>query len=100
MRTRVLAPPVNVLLTQVEARAIAKTPDVCSAFARWGVTFADSPAIQEDIPSESQEGETAYVQVAVATVPEVVADKVRFSASTTMTKLTGTTAAAGWGRAT
>lgn len=99
VRTRVLAPPVNVLLTQVEARAIAKTLDVRSAFARWGITFAGTPAVQEDVPDESQKGETAYFQVAVATVPEVVADKVRFSASTTMTRLTGTTAAAGWRRA-
>ncbi|OJT05361.1 DNA mismatch repair protein MutL [Trametes pubescens] len=75
VRTRVLVPPVNVLLTQVEARAVAKTPDVRSAFARWGVTFASSPSVQQDIPGEFQEGETAYVQVTVATVPEVVADK-------------------------
>ncbi|KAL1946475.1 hypothetical protein VTO73DRAFT_14579 [Trametes versicolor] len=61
--------------SEVEARAIAKTLDVRSAFARWGITFGGFPAVQEVVLDEFQGGETAYVQVAVATVPEVVADK-------------------------
>ncbi|KAH9850804.1 hypothetical protein C2E23DRAFT_929125 [Lenzites betulinus] len=76
VRERVLAPPVNVLLTSLEAKTIAESAGVRSAFARWGVQFAPQIALRQDnITLLTPEDEPAYAQVAVATVPEVVADK-------------------------
>lgn len=80
---RLVDPPVHVLVTRVEAERIAGSQDVRRAFARWGVKFAE--VVMPNKPAftgkcgEAGEEETAYVQVPVAGVPAVVADKVRSS---------------------
>ncbi|KAI9000797.1 hypothetical protein BD414DRAFT_406416 [Trametes punicea] len=69
VRTRALVPPVQVLVTQLEAGTVETSPDIRLAFAHWGVRFALSPDVvrsQDDSP---------YAQLAVEAVPEVVADK-------------------------
>ncbi|OSD04616.1 hypothetical protein PYCCODRAFT_1386837 [Trametes coccinea BRFM310] len=74
VRTRMLVPPVNVLLTRREASRLEDSVDLRSAFARWGVVLAVSPGVPRDYAAPSQEDES-YSQVAVETVPEVIADK-------------------------
>ena len=80
-QTRMVDPPVHVLLTKVESERIARSQDVRRAFARWGVRFAEAPVPRRVAQGAGASGEgeegAAYVQVAVAGVPEVVADKVR-----------------------
>ncbi|KAI0638404.1 hypothetical protein C8Q77DRAFT_1276186 [Trametes polyzona] len=73
-RTRALVPPATVLLTGREARSITHSRDVRAAFALWGVAFA-APCAAEDTRGRSDEGEAAYAQVEVTSIPEVVADK-------------------------
>ncbi|KAI0832649.1 hypothetical protein BC628DRAFT_1441564 [Trametes gibbosa] len=76
VRARELTPPVNVLLTTLEARTIAESPGVRSAFGRWGIAFAPHYAARDDHTTlPIREDMAAYAQVAVTTVPEVVADK-------------------------
>ncbi|KAI0751023.1 hypothetical protein C8Q80DRAFT_1099789 [Daedaleopsis nitida] len=83
VQTRAVDPPVHVLLTKAEAQRIASSQDVRSAFARWGVRFAPEVALACKAPRagtgggrmQEEDGEVEYVQVTVASVPEVVADK-------------------------
>ncbi|CDO73770.1 hypothetical protein BN946_scf185015.g98 [Trametes cinnabarina] len=74
VRTRTLVPPVNVLLTGLEAKTLEQSLEIRTAFARWGVVFAKSPGIPRDYAIHSQEDES-YSQIAVEAVPEVIADK-------------------------
>ncbi|KAI9068501.1 hypothetical protein FKP32DRAFT_1561492 [Trametes sanguinea] len=74
VRTRTLVPPVNVLLTRHEARRLEDSLELRSAFARWGIVLAVFPGVPRDYAAPSQEDES-YSQVAVETVPEVIADK-------------------------
>ncbi|KAI0353061.1 hypothetical protein OH77DRAFT_1554698 [Trametes cingulata] len=75
VRTRAIVPPKNVLLTKLETQRIASADYVRSMFAPWGITFATSSDAVGTTRTPTQEDEAAYSQVAVATVPEVVADK-------------------------
>ncbi|PIL37355.1 hypothetical protein GSI_01048 [Ganoderma sinense ZZ0214-1] len=71
--TRKLDPPVNILLTRPEAERIGGSSDVRGAFSRWGVSFALPSG-----PIRALDGGAdyaSYIQVAVNTVPEVVAEK-------------------------
>ncbi|KAI0774490.1 hypothetical protein C8Q74DRAFT_1317230 [Fomes fomentarius] len=72
---RLVDPPVHVLVTRVEAERIAGSQDVRRAFARWGVKFAEVVMPNRPAFTGTGEEETAYVQVPVAGVPAVVADK-------------------------
>lgn len=90
VRTRLLAPPVPVLLTEHEVRRL-QDEDVQLAFRRWGLAFADvddatrvgsCPALQGEGGECSQSG---YAQVNVVTVPELLGDKVKCLMTTTST---------------
>ncbi|KAM5535475.1 hypothetical protein V8D89_010812, partial [Ganoderma adspersum] len=70
---RKLNPPVNILLTRPEAERIAGSHNAREAFSRWGVTLtAPSVPIR---PVDSGPDHASYIQVAVSTIPEVVAEK-------------------------
>ncbi|KAI0772145.1 hypothetical protein BD413DRAFT_678644, partial [Trametes elegans] len=71
---RPLVPPVNVLLTGPEAKAIMESFEVRTAFSYWGITF-DIPPIERKCTVSPNDGEAGYAQVAVSSVPNVVADK-------------------------
>lgn len=76
--TRKLDPPVHVLLTRPEAEQIAGLPTVREVFSRWGVTLTAPSMLHTGFSSADGETDnTSYIQVAVNTVPEVVAEKVR-----------------------
>lgn len=75
--TRKLNPPVNILLTRPEAERIAASHNTREAFSRWGVTLT-TPSVPVR-PVDSGPDHASYIQVAVNTVPEVVAEKVRLT---------------------
>lgn len=91
---RVLRPPVAVLLTRHEMEQLAGLPGMRRAFGLWGVRFADAsfdalarPEYEDGVPSRKVKGkdrereDSGYAQVAVESVPEVVANKVRLFCS-------------------
>ncbi|KAI0660771.1 hypothetical protein C8Q70DRAFT_972342 [Cubamyces menziesii] len=77
VQTRAVVPPRNVLLTKREARTVVRSREVRLAFARWGVVFALPSAEEQEVAafSEDVDDGAPYSQVAVAAVPEVIADK-------------------------
>ncbi|KAI0375882.1 hypothetical protein BV20DRAFT_1008769 [Pilatotrama ljubarskyi] len=75
VRARAIIPPRNVLLTRREAHTVTGTNHVRLMFARWGITFATTPDVHEMNWGLREDSEEAYAQVAVATIPEVIADK-------------------------
>ncbi|GBE79898.1 hypothetical protein SCP_0211000 [Sparassis crispa] len=87
VRTRMLEPPLPVLLTRHEAVMLTEREGVRTAFRRWGVDFVGlhdlhmlevreraelGPRKEAD---EMEGGRPGYVQVMVASIPEVVGDK-------------------------
>lgn len=89
-RRRVLEPPVLVLLTSPEVDTLSRNTDIKNAFSRWGIEFAsfgeskperhDESAmdfLSTKLRAKDDAMDHGYAQVAVKTVPEVVADKVR-----------------------
>lgn len=70
----------KILLTTSEAQALLgpRCGGVRSAFARWGFSFGDlTPAL---LNLEEEQQLTTYTQVNVYSVPDMIADKVRFQA--------------------
>lgn len=89
-RRRVLQPPVLVLLTSPEVDTLSRNTDIKNAFSRWGIEFEsfgeskpechDGSAmdfLSTKLRAKDDAIDHGYAQVAVKTVPEVVADKVR-----------------------
>jgi DNA mismatch repair protein MLH3 len=73
VETRELQPAIPVLLTRLEARALAGSDAYRLAFASWGFRFAPMPdpvAVEEDGPGDE------YLQVFVQAIPDIVSDKV------------------------
>ena len=72
-----LSPPVPVLLTRREASRLSQVPAYQKAFESWGFLFGGlkSMAITEDADLGAHE-DTAYTQILVTAIPEVVSDKV------------------------
>lgn len=72
-----LSPPVPVLLTRREASRLSQVPAYQKAFESWGFLFGGlkSVAITEDADLGAHE-DTAYTQILVTAIPEVVSDKV------------------------
>lgn len=95
LAVRVLRPPVAVLLTRHEAEQLAGSPGMRRAFGLWGVRFADvslDALERSEYKGGARKGkgkgkerekdrdreDSGYAQVVVESVPEVVANKVRF----------------------
>lgn len=71
----------KILLTTSEAQALLgpRCGGVRRAFARWGFSFGDlTPAL---LNLEKEQQLTTYTQVNVYSVPDMIADKVRFQAT-------------------
>ncbi|KIM68946.1 hypothetical protein SCLCIDRAFT_104473 [Scleroderma citrinum Foug A] len=71
-----LSPPVPVLLTRREASRLSQVPAYQKAFESWGFLFGGlkSVAITDDADLGAHE-DTAYTQILVTAIPEVVSDK-------------------------
>jgi DNA mismatch repair protein MLH3 len=86
VETRQLIEPVPVLLTRHEATGLANSMEIQDAFRKWGFRFSSLARIAEvttasvtNIEKEEKDGDScdsAYTQVMVSSIPEVVADKV------------------------
>lgn len=93
LAVRVLRPPVAVLLTRHEAEQLAGSPGMRRAFALWGVRFSDASldafartvnsvrlkngkGKEREREKDREREDSGYAQVAVESVPEVVANKV------------------------
>lgn len=82
---RGLAPPVRVLLTRHEAEQLVASAGVRRAFELWGVrlTNASLKSVENECSNVNNTGgkrqreDSGYVQVAVESVPEILAVKVR-----------------------
>lgn len=83
VETRILEPPLPVLLTRHEACQIVKSTDTQKTLERWGICFSgldkcqlptvDDPVDEIFRPKPPSSG---YIQVFVSHVPEILADKV------------------------
>ncbi|KAF8514845.1 hypothetical protein BU17DRAFT_52124 [Hysterangium stoloniferum] len=73
VEVRELNPPVPILLTRIEARALARSEVFRQALQKWGFHFGRMNEIQSEQESSQS---TEYVQVFVEAVPEVVGEKV------------------------
>lgn len=82
VRTRGLNPPRPVLLTQHEAHTIEKSQDIQDMLRKWGVGFTelstnmDTRDTRDTTISGSGSTSSAYAQLLINSVPEVVGDKV------------------------
>ncbi|KAH9833711.1 uncharacterized protein C8Q71DRAFT_772167 [Rhodofomes roseus] len=79
VRTRLLQPPITVLLTRQEVERI-RSEEVRAAFRRWGITLSDADdsntgRTEQDHPEDEVTGRSSYSQVNVITVPELLGDK-------------------------
>uniref|UniRef100_A0A0W0GAP6 MutL C-terminal dimerisation domain-containing protein n=1 Tax=Moniliophthora roreri TaxID=221103 RepID=A0A0W0GAP6_MONRR len=77
---RHLTPPRLILLTRLEIRRLADSQEIQDALWSWGFCFAGSPQITGLDHGELVEGvdgdnSGSYAQIAVQSIPEVVADK-------------------------
>lgn len=83
VEVRDLSPPAPILLTKLEAEKLSASSDMRRAFSMWGIDFDFS--VHDKVSGDREEdeggGESAYRQVYVRCVPEVVATKVAFSVS-------------------
>lgn len=68
----------KILLTTSEAQALLgpRSGEVRGAFARWGFTFGDLATTLQELENEPEL--PPYTQVDVYSVPDIIADKVRF----------------------
>ncbi|TFY59415.1 hypothetical protein EVJ58_g5791 [Rhodofomes roseus] len=79
VRTRLLQPPITVLLTRHEVERM-RSEEVRAAFRRWGITLSDADGsntgrTEQDHPEDEVTGGSGYSQVNVITVPELLGDK-------------------------
>ena len=79
-----LDPPAQILLTSLEAKALATSEAIRNTFGRWGITFG-SLEMTLDISDEEElfpwraratKEDDGYTQVEVLSAPEAVATKV------------------------
>lgn len=86
VKTKVLSPPVPVLLTRHEVMRLAGSNTFQQAFECWGITFENLASVGS---GEGIANDGTYSQVFVHSVPTVVSEKVRADGSRNCNLLTG-----------